>query len=147
MVFDNEASRDAYFERVEGDLFAVEYGDALRHASTTDLGFWGSEDDLFDDCSRIMLAEVNKFACRERCQIRDIQLSAMWRVLYHSARAKPRRAIAAVYEKLGQANDNKALLEEAAKNRRTPVVLGDIPPYQAVYEDVKRKRRYQARDE
>jgi hypothetical protein len=138
MVFDSEETRDMYFRHIEANLYAVEYGDALRHAGSTCLGFFGEEDDLFDDCSRIMLAEVNKFACRKFCRICDVQLSVVWHVIYNSARAKPRRDMSIVYQELGDANNNEALLEEAAA-LKTPVWLSDMPPYQSVYEDIKRK--------
>jgi hypothetical protein len=138
MEFDSKDTRDEYFKRIEANLTVVEYGAALRHASTTGLGFFGSEDDLFDDCSRIMLAEVRKFACRKFCRLCDVQLCIVWHVIYNSARAKPRREMAIVYRELGQANDNKALLEEAAM-LKTPVWLSDTPPYQSIYEDIKRK--------
>jgi hypothetical protein len=138
MEFDSENTRDAYFKRIEADLTIVEYGAALRHATTTGLGFWGSEDDLFDDCSRIMLAEVRKFACRKFCRLCDIQLSVVWHVVYNSARAKPRREMAELCRELGNTNNNEALLEEAVRFK-TPVWLSDMPPYQSIYEDIKRK--------
>lgn len=146
MIFETNEQRDAYFQCIEADPFAVEYGDALRQAEAQ-LGPWGSEDDLFDDCSRIMLAEVNKFASSRYpisrypkgfCRICDIQLSVVWHVLFNSAQAKPRRNLSIVYEELGEANDNESLMEEAAK-LKTRVVLSDMPPYQMVYEDIKRK--------
>ncbi len=139
MIFTNEKERDAYFQRIEADPFAVEYGDALRQAEAQ-LGPWGSEDDLFDDCSRIMLAEVNKFACNRYpkgfCRICDVQLSIVWHVLFNSAQAKPRRDLSIVYEELGKSNES--LMEESAK-LKTKVVLSDMPPYQMVYEDIKKK--------
>jgi len=136
MIFDSEDTRDEYFKRIEADLLAVEFGDALRQAGTTCLGFWGSEDDLFDDCSRIMLAEVNKFVGRRFCRICDIQFSIVWHIIYNSARAKPRREMSSVCQKLGK--ENRALLREAAA-LKTPVWLGDMPPYQSIYEEIKRK--------
>ncbi len=141
MVFDSEESRNAYFQRIEGDLFAVEYGDAMQHANTTGQGPWMDEEQLFEDCSRIMLAEVRKYANDMNfCRLCDIQLSSIWRIIYESARAKPRSELADLYRKLGIENDNnnEALLEEADL-LKTQVWLGESPPYQLIYDDIKRK--------
>ena len=140
MVFDTEDTRDAYFLRVERDIYAVEYGSALAHASTVNLGFFGEEPDLFNDCSRIMLAEITKFACRRFCRLEDVHRCMVWHVLYNSARAEPRREMSIVYQELGEVKGNPALLEEAEK-LKTQVVLSDMPPYQMVYEDIKRRQR------
>ncbi len=138
MVFDSEDTRNEYFSKVEHDINAVEYGDAVRQANTTCLGFFGSEEDLFYDCSRIMLAEVRKFVQQMFCALCDVQLSVIWQVIYESARAKPRSEMAKVYRKLGEANDNDALLQEADA-LKTQVCLGDTPPYELVYNDIKRR--------
>ncbi len=138
MVFDSEDTRDEYFKRIEHDINAVEYGDAVRQASATCLGFWGSEEVLFYDCSRIMLAEIRKHIGELFCALCDVQLSSIWHTIYESARAKPRREMAATYTELGIANNNEDLLQEA-ENLKTTVYLGDTPPYQIVYNDIKRR--------
>jgi len=142
MEFDNDDTRDEYFCRIETDFKAVEYGAALRHAGTVDLGFFGSEDDLFDDCSRIMLAEVNKFSGQANwCRIRDIQFSAIWHMLYESVRSKPKNKMAKVYHDLYGSTFNEALLEESDKLRSRPIAFGESPPHQLVFQSIQRQGR------
>lgn len=139
MLFETHEAREAYFARVEADLDAVEYGDALRHAEGTQLGFFGDEDDLFDDCSRIMLAEVRKYAQRRFCRLVDVQHCLIWHALYQSARVKPGKSLAAVYRDLANNTGNQALIEEAEKLERGRRFFSDHPPYSMVYQEIQKK--------
>ncbi len=65
-LFTTEQERQEYFLRLESDSCSVEFGAAMEHAISTNLGAWGSEEELKRDCAEIMKAEVIKFSQQDR---------------------------------------------------------------------------------
>jgi hypothetical protein len=58
MMFGDAAARSRFFEAGEQGDLKVPPGRWVEHASSTDLGIWGREEDLIQDCARIAALEV-----------------------------------------------------------------------------------------
>lgn len=63
MVFETPDERRRYFDQLQRDPEAAQFGDSLRHARYTHLGIWSDSEALYQDCAKLMAAELNK-ACR-----------------------------------------------------------------------------------
>ncbi|MCH8003822.1 MAG: hypothetical protein IH934_04265 [Nanoarchaeota archaeon] len=60
MVFHDEYQQEEFFRRAEQDPSTVPYWAAVSHAKGTNLGIWGDDDGLYDDCAKIMEAELKR---------------------------------------------------------------------------------------
>ena len=60
MLFHTPEARDDFFQRAKESPEHVPYGAALSHARGSNLGIWGNEERLYNDCSRIMALELQR---------------------------------------------------------------------------------------
>ena len=90
-LFSDKTSRDQYFKRIEEDPQSVQYGDCVLHVLSTNLGVWGSEELLFEDCARILQAEIlKKLSLAVDCQFEEPTIHT----ILHSYRFKVAMALA-----------------------------------------------------
>ena len=61
MLFQDQEARDRYFERLSHGTQAVNYGDALGHARSCNLGLFGDSHALERDCAKVMVFELEKY--------------------------------------------------------------------------------------
>lgn len=66
MAFHNQHDRDAFFAAADADPSRVRFGTALEHARATNVGVWGREDLLREDCARIMKYELLNYIRRRK---------------------------------------------------------------------------------
>jgi len=61
MAFYDSEEKAAYFRRAAANPTSVDYGASLSHARATNLGIFGGSGALYEDCAKIMAAELQRF--------------------------------------------------------------------------------------
>lgn len=95
MLFGDSASRKRYFEDLQLGRRQVNYGDALAHARSTNLGIWGDRNGLEYDCAAVMAHEVRRYhresgnPGRFTCDAQDVCNTEPWRHAFRLARLEP----------------------------------------------------------
>jgi hypothetical protein len=102
MLFTTAAERTRCFAVLDADPERAVYGDAMRHAETTNLGAWGDEKGLREDVAVLMVAEIRRFLAEdplgrhlpdldERITPEAVAASAAFEAAFEAAR-RPSRA-------------------------------------------------------
>lgn len=90
MKFTTHDERRELFERLDEDPSLAKYGDAMEHAESTAIGFFGDREILRRDCAKMMLAEVRKLLAErgEKLEVvlNDVLCTAAFRKHYAYAR-------------------------------------------------------------
>lgn len=95
MQFDTADGRERYFGRAQRDVTSVPLGAAFSHAASTNLGAWGSETALREDCAQIMAFEVSHLARRRGVELtgpvskEDVLRTNAFQAAFESARHGP----------------------------------------------------------
>lgn len=135
-------------DQIRANPQSVQYGAALEYAASTVLGLWGDEGELFVECCRIMVAEVNRL-CEERnldnVNMPDVQLSSEFNQLFDCCRGPARRKRVCMVQQLVLNTKNIELESivtlEQASLFCSPAAMPERPPVELVLEDIERAGR------
>jgi len=112
MAFNTEEGREAFFARCEMDPRYADYWTALSHARSTNLGIWGSDERLYEDCTRIMAYELKRtqmeLGIRADVTTEDVRRSHLFREAYRIMRY-PKEA--AMHNFVRALDDNRRHME------------------------------------
>jgi hypothetical protein len=111
MVFTTAAEREEFFRRCGEVHDFVEFGDAMEHVRSSNLGIWGSEDGLRQDAARIVAFELRRLEGPE-VELHDvdpIKRTEAFSSAFRQARAPNKEAITKGMRELGVAKGNDAL--------------------------------------
>lgn len=123
MAFTTREDRARFFERLRFDPQDVDPGTALAHARATNLGVWGDDGALYQDCARIMAAEVTRHII-ETHQVKDypipfpteaVSCSQRFREAYHDARRPNEAQIHNLVRSLGTNRERMDEMNEYAR--------------------------------
>lgn len=129
MIFRTREEREHFFARIELDPRSVPYGAALLQARNTNLGFFGSEDLLYQDCAAIMVAEFRRLEYETgrilKITLQEIMESQEFRNAYEIVRAPKKAAINNFVRSLGT-NSERLLLQEIIIDQDTITRLNHL---------------------
>lgn len=95
MLFTTPEDRVELFRSLDRDPTGIPFGSAMEHARTTDLGVWGNESALRQDCARLMYYEIRReLLTTHRPELADINVedilrSSVFAFAYEEARRPP----------------------------------------------------------
>lgn len=90
MKFSTRSDRREVLDRLDANPISATYGDAMAHAASAQLGFFGDREALRRDCAMLMLAEVRKLLAERNVQLEvvlnDVLCARSFRLHYDHAR-------------------------------------------------------------
>lgn len=105
MMYSTTQARSAFFERAKSEPRSVEYWSALSHARGTNVGLWGNDESLYQDCSQIMAYELQRaqmeLGIRPDVIPKDVENSRSFREAYSQARTHKEAALHNLVRALG----------------------------------------------
>ena len=127
MLFTTAADREEFFRRCEEFPDAVDFGAAMEHVRSTNLGIWGDEDALRRDAARIVALEVRRLEVgrlhHEGERLLDAKI-IMWTEAFQSAfrqaRAPNQEEITDLAHSIGVRAGNEALANCEVFGEPTP---------------------------
>lgn len=103
--YTNREGRERFFARTEGSPTYVPYGAALSQARAYPLGVWDSKELLYEDCARIMAAELRRIEFEAKVKLgitaKEVEGSREFRQAFEIARAPKDDAIHNLVRSLG----------------------------------------------